>query len=324
MSNLHLLVSIPPHAENADAAVLAAAFEKSPGEVKFKARLAMPEIWFGDADAGRVQGLAATLQQAGYRVVAVPAEQLAAVPDAAAVEAFLFHENGLLWDVSDTGIDMPSDARVFMVYCRPEQPPGEARRVTLKRRSGGMLGRSVMFIGAGRLGVALYNMHNRLQEQLDRNRAARRQSAKLKNALPQSAFLDFYFATSEGPMRLSLIEGTVDYKECLGAEAKNTSRENTLLVAERFRTQFPNALFDRRLDNAAYRPTTISGLALPALLAAIKPDWKDLDPFDLASRLIYLTNFPAEWLQTAPSEGGNPVPPAPVKTPGLRRKTFEG
>lgn len=327
MSDLHLLISSPPHDENADANVVASAFGKLPAEVRFKTRLALPEIWFGDRDAAKVQGLAATLQQAGYRVFAVPAEQFAATPDAGVVDAFLFHENGVLWDVADTGIEMPSDARVLVVYGRPEQPPGEARRLNIKRRHGSFLGRTVMYMGAGHLGVALYNAHNRHLDTLARNRAARKESAGQKNALPQSAFIDFYLSTSEGVLRLSLIEGTVGYKECLGADAKNTSRDNTLLVLDRVRAQFPNAQINRQLDNVAYRPATMSGLALSALLAGMKTDWKDLDAFDLASRLIYWTRFPPEWAEAPPSavpDPAQPTSPPPAQPSGALRKSFEG
>ncbi|MCW8133710.1 MAG: hypothetical protein KIS92_25415, partial [Planctomycetota bacterium] len=113
MSSVHVLISIPPHDPNADVNVLAAAFARSPAEVRMKAKLALPEVWFGDEDAARVQDLAATLQQAGFRVAAVAGDHLAGVPDASVAEGLLLDDAGIVWDIEESAVQMPADAPVL-------------------------------------------------------------------------------------------------------------------------------------------------------------------------------------------------------------------
>ena len=324
MADYHLLISAPPHREDADVAVLAAAFGKAPMDVRFRAKLAVPEIWLGHEDAARVDALAVDLSQAGFSVFAVPASNLLAVPDAFSADALVLHEQGILWDIAEAEVDLPAQAQVLLVYGRPEDQPGAPRRIRLKRRGPSLFGRSTAFMGAGMFGVAAYNLRHKHQANLERMRASRKQrAAQKKNATPESAFMDFYFLTDQGALRVSLIEGTIDYKECLGSLARLTAKENTQVIFEHFSALFSNGVVDRRLDKVSYRPSTIGGLVLPALLAHINPAWAELDPFDLASRLIYLTSawkiFTVPELPSQQSETAQP----PTDTSRIRRRQFE-
>ena len=135
------------------------------------------------------------------------------------------------------------------------------------------------------------------------------------------AFLDIYFVLPEGFGRITLVEGTVDYS-ALGAEKKPMARENTRTLLARIAGLLGEPEMDRRLENWHYRPSTLGGVFLNKLLESVDPALKDLDPYDLGSRLCFLTALRAGRLGPPPAPPA-PAPPPPRADPRSRKLGFD-
>jgi hypothetical protein len=90
-----LVLSHPPHGE-VDLKRAAAVLGLVPVDVRLKAAYAIPEIWLAPDDPAAAEAAAATLRQAGLRVVVAPGAALAAVEPPNPVASFSFEPGGLL------------------------------------------------------------------------------------------------------------------------------------------------------------------------------------------------------------------------------------
>jgi hypothetical protein len=300
-----LIVANPPHQDGFDAVRAAAVFERSPAEIRAKANVPIPEIWMGDPHEGLITGKVAELRQCGLNVLAATSTEFLNVPNANQVEEFLINEHDMTWDFEDDAVELRFPRKLFIVSCRPKLPTGsmspDGLIGALKRAK--TLGHGLMKAAAvgGPIG-GIMRMRalakNDLQRRADRKKIRDSQKA-LKKALPADvAFLDVYYNWQGTIERMMVVEGTVNYSP-LGSMMKGTSRENTKVLGETISTLYGDVHFDRRLENFFYKPSTLQGLVIDRLLETISPVLKGLDPFDLASRLIFLA-APKEKLPTSP------------------------
>jgi hypothetical protein len=78
-----------------------------PADVRLKTHYAIPEIWLANDDARVAEAAAATLREAGLRVVVVPGSALAAIPPPQPVVSFSFEA---------TGLQLQGDAQLTLDY----------------------------------------------------------------------------------------------------------------------------------------------------------------------------------------------------------------
>ncbi len=292
MENPTLVISNPPH-EDIDPALAAPCFGLSPAEVRMKANYPVPEIWFADSEGGPVDPTIGILRTAGLSVVSIDGRKLADIPAQSIVKSFAFTESGLTITLEDSQVDLSHDGALVAVFCQPRAGNARASGVGAnplteglrQRKSGVFIARdSLMGFGGGRSSSAG-------EEEEER----------------ESPFLDIYVpAGSEDspPMRLAVVQDQVDFSGLGDLELPRKNDNMVMFVAE-FEGKFPDARLDRRLDDMQPRTramvskrTAISGerkgfsfatAALSQLLESISPDLKDLNQFELASRLAYLT-----------------------------------
>ncbi len=292
MENPTLVISNPPH-EDIDPALAAPCFGLSPAEVRMKANYPVPEIWFADSEGGQVDPTIGILRTAGMSVVSTEGRKLANIPTQSIVKSFAFTEAGLTITLEDSQVDLSHAGALVAVFCQPRAGSAGASGVGAnplteglrQRKSGVFIARdSLMGFGGGRGSSAG-------EEEEER----------------ESPFLDIYVpggSEDSPPMRLAVVQDQVDFSGLGDLELPRKNDNMVMFVAE-FEGKFPDAHLDRRLDDMQPRTramvskrTAISGerkgfsfatAALSQLLESISPDLKDLNQFELASRLAYLT-----------------------------------
>ena len=292
MENPTLVISNPPH-EDIDPALAAPCFGLSPAEVRMKANYPVPEIWFADSEGGPVDPTIGILQTAGMSVVSIEGRKLADIPAQSIVKSFAFTEAGLTITLENSQVDLSHDGALIAVFCQPRAGSARASGVGAnplteglrQRKSGVFIARdSLMGFGGGRSSSAG-------EEEEER----------------ESPFLDIYVpggSEDSPPMRLAVVQDQVDFSGLGDLELPRKNDNMVMFVAE-FEGKFTGARLDRRLDDMQPRTramvskrTPISGerkgfsfatAALSQLLESISPDLKDLNQFELASRLAYLT-----------------------------------
>ncbi len=291
MENPTLVISNPPH-EDIDPALAAPCFGLSPAEVRMKANYPIPEIWLADSVGGTVDPTVDVLRTAGLNVVAVPGEKLAKIPPQTSVKSFAFTDAGLTLNVEDSQVELSSDGTAVAVFCQPRpgsiggsglgsNPLTEGLR---QRKSGVFLARdSLMGFGGGKSSMS--------EEEEDSG---------------ASPFLDIYVpsGTEGSPLRLSVMQNEVDFSG-LGDLQLPRANDNMVMFVAEFESKLPAVRVDRRLEDMQPRAramvsqrAAISGVrkgfsfataALSQLVESISPDLKDMNQFELASRLAYLT-----------------------------------
>ena len=123
-----------------------------------------------------------------------------------------------------------------------------------------------------------------------REKERRASRSSLVKAETHSPFVDLYVGTASGWRAARLVPADVDFS-ALGDLAQLTVIANFQTVLEELRDNFQGAMLDERLAAVAYRFSIVSGTGIPKLLAEIAEDLKDLRPYDLATRLAFLTTL---------------------------------
>jgi hypothetical protein len=118
-----LVLSHPPHRGEVDLKLAAPVLGLAPADLRLKIKYPVPEIWAAEP-APAAQAAAATLTQAGFRVVAIPGTALAAIPERNPVVSFAFEEHGLIMRGAEQGT-LEYDAAVIGVLFTPR--PGESK-----------------------------------------------------------------------------------------------------------------------------------------------------------------------------------------------------
>jgi hypothetical protein len=103
-----------------------------------------------------------------------------------------------------------------------------------------------------------------------------------------SLFVDFYFGASDGWRAGRLVPDHVDLSD-LGPLKQTGFAGNIRAILEELRERFDRGHVDERLMSVSYRYTVVSGMPMSQLLGSISDELGQAAPFDLASRLTFLT-----------------------------------
>ncbi len=274
----HLLISDPPH-DDVDAAEAAQHFGLTAAEVRMKANYGLPEIWFVDEDEATLRDKAAALGATGLNTVLVAGDDLAEIPGQTPADSFAFTDEGLWVGRDDSEWTMAYGTPHVAVFCQPRLgghgAKESARSVASQLSSWGR--------GGGR----------------------RRSSSEGDGEVGGSPFLDIYWPSDTGLIRITIDQHFTDFSE-LPAELPHglSAMQNLVAVCE---NRFENAYVDRRLVDMGLRgmKRVVTGSpsgepartgfsfatqALADLLRSLSPDLGDLLQPDLSSRIAYLTS----------------------------------
>lgn len=329
MDEMHLLLSLPPHQEDADAARAAPCLERAASELRVRAKGILPEIWWVDSDRAKLEACAEEMRASGYSVQALPASRFLAIPWGEQVDDFSVTDEGMSFELDETELTLPFTTPLFVVSCRPKLTEGPmrpdgflgalkrgrklAQSRALGRQVGGITGALIRGHGAARFAS------ERLKDQ---TKAARER----KKNPEQLAFIDLYFMCEGTPRRIVIVEGTVDYRP-LGAAMKMISRENSQVLLSMFNGMYQHTKLNQVLENVPYKPSTVCGLNLQFALERMSSDMKEIDSYDLGSRLLAMLQWEdLNQQQVAPEnvvQNESPLPPAPSSRGRKARFTFE-
>lgn len=322
MSDAYLLVSNPPHAAEVNAAACAAVFGLAPGELRPKLNFGFPEIWLSTPSKSEADEKAVALISAGAKVLVLSGRNFATFPPLNQVKAFELTSKGIIFKTELGLLELTAADRCLAVSCRPKDPGGAfnpnaflaaaARGLILGHKlaaartaAGGALGTAMATVAA--------HADNQARKEADHAREAKAEQAARKGVPEYLAFVDFYFHSGGTLQRVTLVEGTVDYRP-LGAQMKTTARDNTKVLLANAQERVPQMQINARMENALYKPTPIPGKVLNRVLEEVSPDLKDLDAYDIASRLIVLSAEPPFTAPPEPSGDAQPAPSVPAPT----------
>lgn len=262
-TDLKFILSNPPHPDP-DPMAAAPVFELSVAEVRIKLNFPAPEIWFASSDAYDLEAKVTTLRKAGARAWITSAADLLSLSNRSTLRRFAFGERAM--ELVMTGpetLAIPYDWDVTAVVCRP------LPRETIVRRT-------------------LRQAAKAAKPDKSHRQQARISLSEVRVPVDES-FVDLYFTGGAEVHRVTIRPGTVDFS-ALGAAKAVIERENiTALIAELTR-RFARVTDDRRLERApAPRITVLGARTLRAHLGSVDPRLKDLDDYDLMSRLAYLS-----------------------------------
>jgi len=320
MSDAYLLVSNPPHAAEVNAAACAAVFGLAPGELRPKLNFGFPEIWLSAPGKSEADEKAAALTSAGAKVLVLSGRDFATFPPLNQVKAFELTPNGIIFKTELGLLELTAADRCLAVSCRPKDPGGAfnpngflaaaARGLILGHKlaaarsaAGGALGTAMATVAA--------HADNQARKEADHAREAKVEQAARRGVPEYLAFVDFYFYTGGTLQRVTLVEGTVDYRP-LGAQMKITARDNTKVLLASAQERIPQMQVNARMENVLYKPTPIPGKVLHRVLEEVSPDLKDLDPYDIVSRLIMLSADPPFTTPATSATDVQPMPSAPI------------
>lgn len=265
MADLFLLISNPPHG-SVDNERAAACFGMPVAEVRIRMNAPAAQVWFAEPAMDVLKERARTLIDAGANVRVIRGTSLLALSPRQDLRRFSFAPNGLRCQVAkDREILIPYDWKAVAVTCRPADP-GRVVRKTLLQTA----------------------------RSADRNKSLR-QDAKTRVveivAPTDESFVDLFFVRLPKVRRLTIRPGHTEFSG-LGSAMKPVMNENVATLVDHMRERFTSAEHDNRLvDAPAPRPATVSGKALQSHLAAIDPTLRDLDWYDLLSRLAFLSKI---------------------------------
>jgi hypothetical protein len=103
-----------------------------------------------------------------------------------------------------------------------------------------------------------------------------------------SLFVDFYFGAADGWRAGSLVPDHVDLSD-LGPLKQSGFAANIRAILDELRDRFDRGRVDERLMSVSYRYTVVSGMPMSRLLRDVSDELSQTAPFDLASRLVFLT-----------------------------------
>lgn len=264
-TDLKLLLSNPPH-EGVDPVAAARIFGVTTAEARIRLNCPGPEVWFAaDDPSSDLESKAAALSELGARSTVTSARRIAGVADRLQLRRFVFKPSALECGlVGVPPLTIPYDWSVTAVVCRPV-PREIVVRKTLRQAA------------------------REAKPDKSHRQRARVSLTQLKTPVDES-FVDLYFVSGPQMHRATIRPGSVDYSP-LGAAKSVVERESvTALIAE-LRKRFASLVEDRRLENApAPRITVVGSRTLRGHLEMIEPRLKNVDDYDLMSRLAYLSN----------------------------------
>jgi hypothetical protein len=263
MTDIFLLISNPPHA-TVDVERAAECFGLAPAEVRIRMNAPAAQVWFAEPDMDLLKDRARALIDAGANVRVIRGKSLLALSPRHDLKSFVFETDGMRCILgSDRSIVVPYDWKAVAVSCRPADPGRVVRRTLLQT-----------------------------VRSADRRKSVRQQ-AKMKVAdiagHTDESFVDLFFIHLPTVRRLTIRPGYTEFSG-LGAEMKPVMNENVTALIHELARRFTVAQHDRRLlDAPGPRPITVSGRALSHHLETIDPTLRDLDWYDLLSRLAFLS-----------------------------------
>ncbi len=292
MSRWTLLVSNPPHGEG-DLSGAVPWLGLTPAEAKARLNYPAPEVLAADTDRRPLEEVAATLGGAGVNVVMVDAARLPEIPAQSAITSFSFAESRLVAGTGGAAATLDYTTPLTMVFCVPHEwaaaelptakRTSELSDALSKRRSSVFVTRDGL-VGLGGLG-------------------RRASMASMPDAPVGPSFVDFYVDQHGKLARLAVVQDMVDFAG-LGDLKLPRAADNVAMFLAECESRFRAARVDRRLTNLAPRPRPMVVVTsspdapgelgyrtepLSQVLESISPSLKDINPFDLASRLTYLT-----------------------------------
>ncbi len=278
MSTYSIILSNPPHN---DVSVVEAApwFGLSAAEVNVKANYPAPEIWLVEGDASKLEETAKALGKAGLNVSIIEGDDINTLPTQEKVKSFAYGDGGFKLVLEDgSEVEIAYEVPMVVAYCQPSKasdggtPMAEnALTAGLRRRSSGMF--------LARDTLTGFNSYRRTRSSvIDGGGDA-----------PES-FIDVFVTPNGRLRRFSFHEKTVDFSG-LGDLELPRANDNMAMMVSEFEDRFANVKIDRRLLDITLRKRPMAnGVLLPKFLESISPDLKDLDTYDLMSRLVYLTS----------------------------------
>ncbi|MGH7646129.1 MAG: hypothetical protein ACREMR_11155 [Gemmatimonadales bacterium] len=293
MSAWTLLVSTPPHREG-DLGHAVPWLGVAPAEVNGRINFPAPEIWAADTDRRHVEEVAQTLSQAGLRTVLLDGARLLDVPAQSPVMSFSFAETKLVAGLGHATVTFEYEQPLTAVFClpkdwgAPEMPMSQSAQHRMveglqKRQSAVFMTRDSL-VGLGGF-------------------ARRASMAGVPGVAGGPSFVDLYAVQNGAPLRVSFIQDVVDFGG-LGDLKLPRSADNVAMFMAECESRFRAARVDRRLTNLAPRPRPMVVVTsspdapgelgyrtepLTQVLESVSPSLKDINPFDLASRLTDLT-----------------------------------
>jgi hypothetical protein len=317
-----LLVSLPPHKENPDAVACAQVFGLAAGEFRHKLNFGFPEVWFGSADRNDLDAKVKALRDAGASALALEGRLFAEFPPLNQVKSFELTATGIIFD-SDLGLaELTPQQSVYAVSCRPKDPGGafNPNGFLAAAARGLILGHQLAHARGGLIGRAIATSsaysENAARKEADSKREEKADQIARRGVPEYLAFVDFYYAQGGAIQRMTLVEGTVDYRP-LGTLMKTTARENTKVLLDALQQRFPLMRVSRQMENVLYKPTAIPGRALNAILVEVSENLRNLDAYDIVSRLILLTSNPPFEIPSETTSGvsSQPTASAPSSAP---------
>jgi hypothetical protein len=292
MSAWTLLVSNPPHKEG-DLGHAVPWLGVAPAEVRGRVNFPAPEIWAADTDRRHIEEVAQTLATAGLRTVLLDGARVLDVPPQATVTSFSFSDAKLVAGLGHGTVTLEYDQPLTAVFCLPKD--WGAPEVPLSQSA-----QHRMVEGLEKRKSAVFMTRDSL---VGLGFARRSSMAGVPGVAMGPSFVDLYAVQNGAPVRLSFIQDVVDFGG-LGELKLPRSADNVAMFMAECESRFRAARVDRRLTSLAPRPRpmlvvtsspdTPGELAcetqpLAQVLESISPSLKDINPFDLASRLSYLT-----------------------------------
>jgi hypothetical protein len=288
MSELHLLLSNPPHAAQVDAAAAALCLGLTESDLRPRLREPAPEIWSVETDTAELTRKVEVLAGAGVQAVATRGELAARVPAGRVAKGFQFATGAVEWETSAGNLSMPYATRLLVVTCEPKPEPVSARGGSTRAKS---FTEHYKAGGQKRLGMLLGPVGAAMAADLELMEDRRADKLKVSGGgAPASspARMDVYTFLEGVPHRVSLVQGQTRFQG-LGRDMGASFRANVGILARKLNEQFRRVDEDRRLVNVTLSEHIIAGRAYRALWKEISPSLAGADRFDLASRLVFLT-----------------------------------
>ncbi len=290
-----LIISDPPHDE-VDHSRAAPALGLSPAEVRMKANYPVPEIWLASTERSTIEEAAKRLQETGLKVVVVQGETLGELPCQAMVKSFSYTDTALVAKLDDAEVELPYDMPVTAVFCTPRQrvgvgggrSTGSSLTEGLRHRTSSVFMTRDSLVGFGGLG----------------GRTSAVGGGEGEGAQETLGFLDVYASPKGELVRMCVDQDVVDFSGLGDLKLPNPSSNLEMFAAE-FEDRFSHATVDRRLLHmqprqrpmvarpgaweAERKGFSYATEGLSKLLEAISSGLKDVNQFELSSRLAYLT-----------------------------------
>jgi hypothetical protein len=262
MSQVYLLISDPPHGD-VDRSIAARWFELPAVEAQMRLNHPAPQVWFAGQDLDDINETARQLQHAGANVRIVEAQRLVGIPHGTPLRRFEFGDTAMTCWGDGHEATIPYDWAAAAISCEPEET-GPIKRLTL-RQTARAAARNKSYRQEARMKLG------RIEEPTD------------------PSFIDLYFWNTAQVERFTVRPAVTEYSG-LGAVMKPVARENANMLIEQMGERFHPMHDDRRLHDASGpRVALVGSKALASHLEDADPTLRDIEWYDLLSRLSFLT-----------------------------------